>query len=107
MPGIYARYLCQISKSTLLWEKALIHKNIFMRMLNITLSETIIKVENMSVGEEIYNIMKSFVKSPGSVSTDLRNSHNLLHEGIKLPILLTIIFPVPRTVPGYAMTTFE
>lgn len=54
--------------------------------------------------------MKSFVKSSGSVSIGLRNSHDSLthklYEDSTLSILL-IIFPVPKTLPGYAMATSE
>lgn len=58
--------------------------------------------------------MKSVVKSSSFVSIGLRDMCDLLtckfYKGNKLFILLTTIFPVPRTLPGtqrYAMTTFE
>ena len=44
---LFSPYIPVLEKSTLLSKKALVRKNIYMRVLNITLLVTTIKVENM------------------------------------------------------------
>lgn len=62
------------------------------------------KYINVCQHKKNYKIMKPFNKSSGSVSTGLRNSHDSLtrklYEGRKLLILLTVLFPESRTLPG-------